>query len=252
MCLSLFSFSSHSLFMSISHSLFTCLSLSLSLFMSLFFHLALSSHVSVWCVYTLSLFSCLSFFIWLSLHMSLCGVCTFKRSPCVPTMSTCMKHVDVVPIHTGRFECTRGERFERTHGPSLLPRPTHTDKNNHTHNTSVKTKTRLIAVTLITLSPHEVQAMPLAENRKTHNSQFWLCNEQHWLQSNMTAVHPRVFEILTTLTFGALRKNHIVSPTFEDITKKHEKNNETSSSTCGQQCIMKCQEHNRSKKKDVA
>ena len=34
-------------------------------------------------------------------------------------------------------------------------------------------------------------------------------------------VYPRVFEILTTLTFGALRKNHNVSPTFEDISKKN-------------------------------
>ena len=63
-------------------------------------------------------------------------------------------------------------------------------------------------------------------------------------------VYPRVFEILTTLTPGALQKNHIVSPTFEDITKKHKKN-VTSSSTCGQECIMKCQEHNRSKKRTL-
>ena len=33
-------------------------------------------------------------------------------------------------------------------------------------------------------------------------------------------VYPRVFKILTALTFGALRKNHNVSPTFEDIQKK--------------------------------
>ena len=37
------------------------------------------------------------------------------------------------------------------------------------------------------------------------------------------AVYPRVFAILTMLAFGALRKNHIVSPTLEDITKKHKK-----------------------------
>ena len=29
---------------------------------------------------------------------------------------------------------------------------------------------------------------------------------------------------------------------------KKDKKNKTSSSTCGQQCIMQCQEHNRSKK----
>ena len=33
------------------------------------------------------------------------------------------------------------------------------------------------------------------------------------------AVYPRVFEILTILTFGALRKNHIVSTAFETIAK---------------------------------
>ena len=37
------------------------------------------------------------------------------------------------------------------------------------------------------------------------------------------AVHPRVFKILTSLTFGVLRKNHFVSPTFEDITKTKNK-----------------------------
>ena len=41
------------------------------------------------------------------------------------------------------------------------------------------------------------------------------------------AIYPRVFEILTTLTFGALRKSHSVSPTFEDITKKKNKKTKT-------------------------
>ena len=53
-------------------------------------------------------------------------------------------------------------------------------------------------------------------------------------------------EILTTLTFGALRKK---------IAKKKntkKKNNETSSSTCCQQCIMNRHEHNRSLERDVA
>ena len=90
---------------------------------------------------------------------------------------------------------------------------------------------------------------------KAHNSQSWLCDEQHWLQSNMT-VCPRLFEFLTTLKFGAPRKkSHCVNNILdhrEKNTKKKNKNNETSSSTCGQQCIMKCQEHNRSKKRDVA
>ena len=52
------------------------------------------------------------------------------------------------------------------------------------------------------------------------------------------------FEILAMLTFGALRETIAKK-------KKHEKKNETSSSTCGQQRIMKCQEHNRSKKRTL-
>ena len=38
----------------------------------------------------------------------------------------------------------------------------------------------------------------------------------------MTAVCPRVFEILTTLTFGALRGNHIVSTAFETVERNTE------------------------------
>ena len=55
------------------------------------------------------------------------------------------------------------------------------------------------------------------------------------------AVCPRLFEFLTTLTFGALRENHIVSPS-RTSQKEQKNNNETSSSTCAQQCIMKCQD----------
>ena len=39
------------------------------------------------------------------------------------------------------------------------------------------------------------------------------------------AFYARVFEILTTLAFGALRQSHRVSPTFEDITKKRKQKN---------------------------
>ena len=60
------------------------------------------------------------------------------------------------------------------------------------------------------LALHKLQAMELAKNMKTHNSQFGLCNEPHWLQSNMTAVCPRLFDILTTLTLGA-KKSHCVT-----------------------------------------
>ena len=64
-------------------------------------------------------------------------------------------------------------------------------------------------------------------------------------------VSPRLFEILTTRTFGALRRNHIVSTAFETIAKKN-RSKEGSLSTCGQQCIMKRQEHNRSWEWNVA
>ena len=54
--------------------------------------------------------------------------------------------------------------------------------------------------------------MELAKNMETHNSQLGLCNEPPWLQSNMTAVCPRLSEILTTLSVGALRKkSHCVT-----------------------------------------
>ena len=64
------------------------------------------------------------------------------------------------------------------------------------------------------------------------------------------AVYPRVFEILTTLKFGALRTKHIVSTAFETITKKRKKNKnkETSWSMCSQPCLMNRQQHNRSLK----
>ena len=59
---------------------------------------------------------------------------------------------------------------------------------------------------------------------------------------------PRLFEILTTLTFGSQRRNHIVSAAFETIAK----NKEGSLSMCDQQFIMNCQEHNRSWKRSAS
>ena len=49
------------------------------------------------------------------------------------------------------------------------------------------------------LALHKVQAMELTKNMKTHNSQFGLCSEQHWLRSNMTAVCPRLSTVLVVL-----------------------------------------------------
>ena len=76
------------------------------------------------------------------------------------------------------------------------------------------------------LALHKVQAMQLAKNMKTHNSEFWLRNEQHRLQSNVTAVYPRLFEILATLTFGALRKTSHCVNNISDYRKKTRKKQE--------------------------
>ena len=61
-----------------------------------------------------------------------------------------------------------------------------------------------------------------------------------------TAVYPRVFVILTTVDIRSKAQSW--------TSQKHEKkkNNETSSSACGQPCIMNRQEHNRSLVRDVA
>ena len=66
-------------------------------------------------------------------------------------------------------------------------------------------------------------------------------------------VYPRVFENLTTLTFGALRTNHNVSPTFEDIQKTHKtETKKTRHPRAVSNCIMNRPEHNRSSERDVA
>ena len=51
-------------------------------------------------------------------------------------------------------------------------------------------------------------------------------------------VCPRLFEFLTTFTFGAQRGNHVVA--------KKKKDSEGSWTTCDQFFLMSCQEHNRS------
>ena len=97
----------------------------------------------------------------------------------------------------------------------------HTPHNLNTNTDTTQNRDKIDCSHIDHLALHTGQAMQLVKNMRTHNSKFWLCNEQNWLQSNMTAVCPRLFEILTTLTCGALHKNHIVSPRFEDIIKKH-------------------------------
>ena len=45
---------------------------------------------------------------------------------------------------------------------------------------------------------------------------------------------------------STVQKSHCVNSIWDRQKNEKTKKNETSSSTCGQQCIMKCQEHNRS------
>ena len=76
-------------------------------------------------------------------------------------------------------------------------------------------------------------------------------NQDIWLPSKRFIVTPllcpRLYEFLTTLTCGALRKTHILSTAFDVEKKKaQDRNNESSLSTCGQQCLMNRQEHKRS------
>ena len=52
---------------------------------------------------------------------------------------------------------------------------------------------------------------------QSRNLHIWIPSRRFVLTP---AVYPRVLEILTTLTFGALRKNHIMSKAFEAIKKK--------------------------------
>ena len=69
-------------------------------------------------------------------------------------------------------------------------------------------------------------------------------NQDIWLPSKrfvVTPVYSRVFEILTTLTFGSTaQKSHCVT----NIRVHHKK----AQKFFVQQCFVKCQEHNRSKK----
>ena len=142
-------------------------------------------------------------------------------------------HIDTHTVHTPHKHTQHMNTPTRPHIHDRLPHTQHLRQNGD----------NIACRHIDHLAPHKVQAMELARNMKAHNSQFGLCNEPHWRHSNMTAVCPRLFEILTTLTFEA-KKSHCVT----NIRGHHKKNNETSSSTCGRQCIMKCQEHNRSKK----
>ena len=66
----------------------------------------------------------------------------------------------------------------------------------------------------------------------------------------MTAVCPRMFDILTTLTFGAERRKSQCVNSIRGPPKKNKKTMKPRR-TRGQQCIMKYQEHNRSKKRTL-
>ena len=88
-------------------------------------------------------------------------------------------------------------------------------------------------------------------HRQTTGQLGWCVCDCSWrvYRRNYSCCSPRAcLKFSPTLTFGALRKK-ITS--CHQHSRTSQKNNETSWSTCGQQCSMKCEEHNRSKKRTL-
>ena len=147
--------------------------------------------------------------------------------------------------------CMLDSQHKQTHTP-------HTDRQTHASCTIQKIKntpTHTQHLTTHTTHPSKMGQhwLPshLTKNMKAHNSQFWLCNEQHWLQHDCRL--PALFLKFSPLWHSEhwAKKSPYVNSNWDHRKKRKTrkiKNNETSSSTCGLQCIMKCQEKNRSKK----
>ena len=116
-----------------------------------------------------------------------CGVCrdTLKNSRvyiqnvpvCTGTKPTCVKHVGVVPVHTGRLERTHGEAFDAYTPSSSLD--THNDIQQHTtteHSTtkdnrqltttSTRSETKHQPPATAHLSEHETQAKKPTQDRQ--------------------------------------------------------------------------------------
>ena len=127
-----------------------------------------------------------------------CVVCRFKAPPCVPAKRPCHTrhgrfggtHGDVLNLHTEAFWI-----YTRTHNMN-----TNTEHEQNTDTTPYHTqhfrqnRDNVDCRHIDHLALHKVQATQLVKNIKAHNSQFWLCDEQHWLQSNITAVCPLLFK----------------------------------------------------------
>ena len=312
------SLSSHvwlSLQMSVCLSLF--MSISLSFHVSLFFHLAPSSHASVWsvCVSVLSfpLLSSPCFCVarvvlccavLLCFAVSGCVVCVgggergrgrdrvyVQNAPrvhiqnvpvCTGTTSTCMNHVDVVPVHTGRFECTHGGFFSVS---DHTPRPHHDRTHaHHDHTTTVThNHTQPRTATHNNTQHNTPHATPhtATQHMNTHSPQHhhhmiipatlitwhyakcmrwkWRRTWRHMIRNfgcvtNNTGFSPTWQSFACAcLKFSTLwhseycaQKSHCVNSIWDHRKKWKKTNNETSSSTCGQPCIMNRQEHNRS------
>ena len=116
-------------------------------------------------------------------------------------MSSPQAH-DTTHSHIDRHTAHAPHKHTHTHHTHTLTRPHLTTHPQHFRQNPDITDSRHIDH----LALHKLQTLEQAKNMKTHNSQFRLCGKQHWLQSNMTAVCPRIFEFLTTLKFGALRE----------------------------------------------
>ena len=137
-------------------------------------------------------------------------VTTFNKEHCLQHRSK-----DVRLSEEGRHETGTpppGPPDDHTERETHRARRERTLQHRHTHTHLRQNQDNIDCRRIDHLAPHKVHALQVAKKMKTHNSQFWLCNVQHWLQSKMTAVCPSVFEILTTSTFGALsRKSHCVN-----------------------------------------
>ena len=79
----------------------------------------------------------------------------------------------------------------------------------------------------------------LFELPPSHSHQTWRHHFGYLQRGSRSRLpfRPRMLEFLTTLTFGALGRNHTVSTAFETIAKKH-RDREGSSSTCDQPFVV--------------
>ena len=126
----------------------------------------------------------------------LCGtlktsVCRFKT--CVAAKRPCHKDTGVfASTHAHTNQTHTNTHTTDTHKATTHRTATHTQRHNithtethtaHTTHTDWTTRDNSDCRHIDHLTPHKEQAMQLTKNMKTHYLQFWLRDEQHWLQS---------------------------------------------------------------------